>query len=93
MVEKVKQVLQTILARFEGGGIPDAIAYSPFPIPNIPAARWALLNRTLMSIAGFLAVSILSIFICNVVLLYKMQKTILQEELNNLFGVVCWMRF
>jgi hypothetical protein len=52
MIEKVKQALQSILDRFEAGDIPKAIAYSTFPIPDIPAAKWSLLNRTLMFIAG-----------------------------------------
>ena len=52
MIEKVKQTLESIVARFEAGDIPEAIAYSTFPIPNIPAANWSLLNRTLMFIAG-----------------------------------------
>lgn len=42
MIEKVKQALQSIVNRFEAGDIPEAIAYSPFPIPNIPAAKWSL---------------------------------------------------
>jgi hypothetical protein len=52
MIDKVKLALQNILARFETGDIPEAIAYSTFPIPNIPAAKWSLLNRTLMFFAG-----------------------------------------
>jgi antirestriction protein ArdC len=52
MNEKVKQVLQSIVERFEKGDIPEVIAYSTFPIPNIPAAKWSLLNRILMFIAG-----------------------------------------
>jgi antirestriction protein ArdC len=52
MIEKVQLALQSILARFESGDIPEAIAYSTFPIPNIPAAKWSLLNRTLMFLAG-----------------------------------------
>jgi antirestriction protein ArdC len=52
MNEKVKDVLQSILQRFETGDIPEVIAYSTFPIPNIPAARWSLLNRILVSLAG-----------------------------------------
>ena len=52
MIEKVKQALQSIVARFDAGDIPEAISYSTFPIPNIPAAKWSLLNRTLMFIAG-----------------------------------------
>jgi len=52
MNEKVKTTLQSIVQRFEKGDIPEVIAYSMFPIPNIPAARWSLLNRTLMVLAG-----------------------------------------
>jgi antirestriction protein ArdC len=49
---KVKEVLNSILHRFKIGDIPKAIAYSMFPIPNIPAAKWSLCNRTLMFFAG-----------------------------------------
>ena len=52
MNEKVKDALQSIVKRFENGDIPEVIAYSTFPIPNIPAAKWSLLNRMLMFIAG-----------------------------------------
>ena len=52
MNEKVKQALETIVQRFKEGDIPEAIAFSVFPIPNIPAAQWSLLNRTLMFFAG-----------------------------------------
>jgi antirestriction protein ArdC len=52
MNTKVKQALQSIVQRFMEGDIPEAIAYSMFPIPNIPASRWSLLNRTLMFISG-----------------------------------------
>ena len=52
MNEKVKQALNSILQRFKSGDIPEALAYSMFPIPNIPASRWSLLNRTLMFISG-----------------------------------------
>jgi len=52
MNEKVKQALEGVLRRFESGDIPQAIAYSTFPIYDIPSARWSLLNRVLMFIAG-----------------------------------------
>jgi len=52
MTGKIKEVLKTILDCFESGNIPQAIAYSVFPIPDIPSSRWSLLNRTLMYIAG-----------------------------------------
>lgn len=52
MYEKVKQALEGVLKRFESGDIPEAIAYSTFPIYDIPSSRWSLLNRILMWIAG-----------------------------------------
>ena len=52
IIEKVKRALESIVQRFKEGDIPEAIAYSMFPIPNIPASRWSLLNRTLMFFAG-----------------------------------------
>jgi len=45
-------VLHEIIEKFRSGDIPEAIALSMFPIPNIPAAKWGLLNRTLMFLAG-----------------------------------------
>jgi hypothetical protein len=52
MNEKVRQALESIVQKFKEGDIPEAIAYSMFPIPNIPASKWSLLNRTLMFISG-----------------------------------------
>jgi antirestriction protein ArdC len=52
MNAKVKQALESIVQRFKEGNIPEAIAYSIFLIPNIPASKWSLLNRTLMFISG-----------------------------------------
>jgi antirestriction protein ArdC len=52
MNEKVKQALESIVQRFKEEDIPEAIAFSIFPIPNIPASRWSLLNRTLMFFSG-----------------------------------------
>lgn len=52
MNEKVRQALQSIVKSFENGDVPEVIAYSTFPIPNIPASKWSLLNRMLMFIAG-----------------------------------------
>lgn len=51
MNDRVKEVLNGILERFRTGDIPQALAYSVFPIPNIPSAKWSLLNRTLMFFA------------------------------------------
>jgi len=49
---KIKQVLEYIVQRFKEGDIPEAIAYSMFPIPNTPASKWSLLNRTIMFLSG-----------------------------------------
>ena len=48
----VHETVSGIIAAFERGDIPEAIAYSMFPIPNVPSAKWSLLNRTLMFLAG-----------------------------------------
>ncbi len=52
MPDTVQSVLAGIITKFESGEIPEAIALAVFPIANIPAARWSLLNRTLMVLAG-----------------------------------------
>jgi len=52
MSDRVKQVLSIILEKFKSGDIPESVAYSMYPVPNIPSAKWSLLNRTLMFIAG-----------------------------------------
>ena len=49
---KVKETLNKIINRFESGDIPEAIAYSMFPIPDIPCAKWSLINRTLVFLSG-----------------------------------------
>lgn len=38
MNERVKEALESIFQRFKEGYIPEAIAFSTLPIPNIPAA-------------------------------------------------------
>ena len=52
MNDKVKQVLNVILDKFKNGDIPEAVAYSLYPIPDIPSAKWSLTNRTLMFLSG-----------------------------------------
>lgn len=52
MNDKVKVVLNTIVEQFKSGQIAEPVAYAMFPIANIPSARWSLLNRTLMFLAG-----------------------------------------
>ena len=49
---KVKQVLNSIFEKFKSGDIPNAVAMSMFPIPDIPSTHWSILNRTLMFLAG-----------------------------------------
>jgi hypothetical protein len=48
MNSNVKKTLDIILDKFKSGDIPEAIAYSMFPPPDIPSANWSLLNRTIM---------------------------------------------
>jgi len=52
MKPKVKETLNKIINRFESGDIPEAIAYSMFPISDIPSAKWSMTNRTLMFLSG-----------------------------------------
>jgi antirestriction protein ArdC len=52
MNEKVRKALESILQRFKNDDIPEVIAYSIFPLADIPASRWSLLNRMLMFIVG-----------------------------------------
>ncbi len=52
MNENVKKTLNIIIEKFKSGDIPEAVAYSMFPLPDIPSYRWSLLNRTLMCLSG-----------------------------------------
>lgn len=52
MKENIKRVLDSILERFKAGDIPEAVAMSMFPIPDIPSAKWSILNRTIMFLSG-----------------------------------------
>jgi hypothetical protein len=52
MNDRVKNVLNSILQKFETGDIPEAITYSMVPFPGVPSANWSLLNRTLMFLSG-----------------------------------------
>ncbi|RJR10338.1 antirestriction protein [Candidatus Parcubacteria bacterium] len=52
MNDKIKQALDSILERFKAGDIPQAVACSMFPIPDVPSARWSILNRLLIFLAG-----------------------------------------
>ncbi len=52
MNERIKSVLNSIVERFQSGDIPEAIAYAMFPFPDVPSAKWSLLNRTMMFLSG-----------------------------------------
>ena len=52
MNPKVKDTLNKIIDRFQSGDIPKAVAYSMFPFPEVPSAKWSLTNRTLMFLSG-----------------------------------------
>ena len=52
MNQKIKTVLNTILAAFESGDIPEAVAVATFPIPDIPSAQWSFSNRTIQFVSG-----------------------------------------
>lgn len=41
MNDRVKSVLNSILQKFKNGDIPEAIAYSMFPFPDVPSDRGA----------------------------------------------------
>jgi hypothetical protein len=49
---KVKEALDAILECFESGRIPEAVAYSVFPVPDLPSSKWSFLNRINIFIAG-----------------------------------------
>ena len=52
MAQNVRETLKSILEAFESGNIPEAIAYSMFPIPDVPSCRWSVLNRISIFLSG-----------------------------------------
>jgi antirestriction protein ArdC len=52
ITKTIEKTLQRILTCFESGDIPEIVAYSCFPVANIPSANWSLVNRMLMLLAG-----------------------------------------
>jgi hypothetical protein len=47
--EKIKSVLDDILEQFKNGkNIPEAIAYTIFPVANLPSSSWSLFNRIIV---------------------------------------------
>lgn len=52
MSRNVKEVLKNILDCFESGDIPQAVAYSIFPVPDLPSSKWSLFNRITVFLSG-----------------------------------------
>ncbi|HEY3489589.1 MAG TPA: ArdC family protein [Candidatus Deferrimicrobiaceae bacterium] len=52
MSHNVREVLDGIVEKFKSGDIPKAVAFSVFPVPNIPSSTWSFRNRILMILAG-----------------------------------------
>lgn len=52
MNQNIQTVLNSIVTAFELGDIPDAVAVSSFPIPDIPSMNWSFFNRTIQFLSG-----------------------------------------
>ena len=52
MAQNVRETLKSILEAFESGNIPEAIAHSMFPIPDLPSSKWSVLNRITIFLSG-----------------------------------------
>ena len=52
MSNRIKEVLDGILAKFESGDIPKAVAISTFPMDDLPSSKWSFLNRLIMCLSG-----------------------------------------
>jgi len=52
MSNQIKEVLDGILAKFESGDIPKAVAISTFPVDDMPSSNWSFLNRLIMILEG-----------------------------------------
>jgi hypothetical protein len=52
MAHNVRETLNSILEAFESGTIPEAIAHSMFPIPDLPSSKWSFLNRIAIFLSG-----------------------------------------
>jgi len=52
MTRTVRETLKAIVDAFESGNIPEAIAHSMFPIPDLPSSRWSFLNRIAIALSG-----------------------------------------
>ena len=49
---KTKEVLNSILSRFERGDIPEIVAFSMFTCSDIPSSKWSLQHRPIQYING-----------------------------------------
>ena len=52
MNEKVKSVIDKLLASFESGDVPEAISVAVLPRHEVPSSNWSLSNRLIMFFAG-----------------------------------------
>jgi len=52
MAHNVRETLMSIVQAFESGNIPEAIAHSMFPIPDLPWSKWSFLNRITIFLSG-----------------------------------------
>ena len=53
MTTSAQKSINQLLAAFENGNLPQAIAYSTFTPPsNIPAYKWSMHNRALAFLQG-----------------------------------------
>jgi hypothetical protein len=52
MAQNVRETLNSILEAFETGNIPEAIAFSMFPFPDLPSSNWSVLNRITIFLSG-----------------------------------------
>jgi len=53
MLPRVKAILDKLVQEFkDGNSIPEAIAYSMFPIANVPSTKWSMLNQLVMYYTG-----------------------------------------
>ena len=52
MSNRIKEVLNGILVKFESGDIPKAVAISTFPMDDMPSSNWSFLNRLIMCLSG-----------------------------------------
>ena len=50
--DRAEEILNTLLAQFESGNIPDAIAIATFPRYVTPSSKWSLGNRIIQMFAG-----------------------------------------